>query len=202
MVVCSLELSRHRSEIREQLECLILAGENSSHNLTVLQAQVKELHQGSELTSLDFKARDQLRDILGFSQSLCLKAAQRRVLSLLAFPGMHDRVDTVEKAHKETYGWIFGDTPNAERDSNELPVALFDDTARKTVDTFVEWLSSGTGMYHIAGKLGSGKSTLTKFLAGHDQVRKELQKWAGRLTFLGLGQSSYLTDPGQVTRSL
>jgi polynucleotide 5'-kinase involved in rRNA processing len=96
---------------------------------------------------------------------------------------MHNRVDTVEKAHKATYGWIFGDAPNAERDSNELPVALFDETARKTVDTFVDWLSSGTGVYHIAGKLGSGKSTLTKYLAAHDQVRKELQKWAGRLHF-------------------
>lgn len=158
-----------------------MSGENNSHSLTILRAHVKELQRGSELTSLGSKAQDQLRDIFGFSHSLCLKVAQRRVLNLLAFPGMHARVDTVEKAHKDTYGWIFGDPSDGGSDSDELPVALFDETARKTVDNFVEWLSSGTGVYHISGKLGSGKSTLTKFLAAHDQVRKELQKWSGGL---------------------
>jgi hypothetical protein len=56
---------------------------------------------------------------------------------------------------------------------------LFDERARAKVDSFVQWLSSGTGVYHIAGKLGSGKSTLMKYLSGHDRVREELQKWAG-----------------------
>jgi putative ribosome biogenesis GTPase RsgA len=95
---------------------------------------------------------------------------------------MRDRVDLVENAHTSTFRWIFGDTQNddaSDRFRDTLGIGLFDERARAKVDSFVQWLSSGTGVYHIAGKLGSGKSTLIKYLSGHNRVREELQKWAG-----------------------
>jgi len=45
--------------------------------------------------------------------------------------------------------------------------------------SFLRWLSSGDGIFHIAGKLGSGKSTLMKFLCEHPCTIWQLQKWAG-----------------------
>ncbi|KXX74090.1 Vegetative incompatibility protein HET-E-1 [Madurella mycetomatis] len=45
---------------------------------------------------------------------------------------------------------------------------------------FLGWLSSGKGIFHISGKLGSGKSTLMKFLSDHATTRSYLEEWAGR----------------------
>lgn len=44
---------------------------------------------------------------------------------------------------------------------------------------FLGWLSSGKGIFHISGKLGSGKSTLMKFLSDHPTTRSSLEEWAG-----------------------
>jgi hypothetical protein len=44
---------------------------------------------------------------------------------------------------------------------------------------FLHWLLAGNGIFHISGKLGSGKSTLMKFLCDHRRTTTELQKWAG-----------------------
>ena len=44
---------------------------------------------------------------------------------------------------------------------------------------FVTWLLHGDGIFHISGKLGSGKSTLMKFLCHHELTKKLLQQWAG-----------------------
>jgi len=46
-------------------------------------------------------------------------------------------------------------------------------------ESLLNWLSSGTGIFHISGKLGSGKSTLMKYLCEHDNTKLLLEKWAG-----------------------
>lgn len=51
-------------------------------------------------------------------------------------------------------------------------------------EPFLRWLSSGNGIFHISGKLGSGKSTLMKFLCDHERTTVELQKWAGMYSAL------------------
>jgi hypothetical protein len=50
---------------------------------------------------------------------------------------------------------------------------------RLASEPLTHWLSSGNGIYHISGKLGSGKSTLMKFLCEHKRTKAELQNWAG-----------------------
>ena len=90
---------------------------------------------------------------------------------------MRNRAEAVVKAHEATFKWIFDDDNSDDSDPETL--ALADRRSREGVDSFVRWLSSGNGAYHIAGKLGSGKSTLMKYLSGHSRVREELQNWAG-----------------------
>jgi hypothetical protein len=41
-----------------------------------------------------------------------------------------------------------------------------------------EWLRSGTGLFWISGKAGSGKSTLMKFLADKRETQALLEEWA------------------------
>jgi Cu/Ag efflux protein CusF len=45
---------------------------------------------------------------------------------------------------------------------------------------FIEWLSSSDGIFHISGKMGSGKSTMMRFLYEHPATRYELNRWAGK----------------------
>jgi len=46
-------------------------------------------------------------------------------------------------------------------------------------DSLITWLSSGHGIYHISVKLGSGKSTLMRYLCEHKQTKSLLKEWAG-----------------------
>ncbi|KAB8243445.1 hypothetical protein BDV35DRAFT_362798 [Aspergillus flavus] len=91
---------------------------------------------------------------------------------------MYYREDSVTRAEAETFQWIT-DVSLEERDK---AAGLGDTrlTTRKveTRDSFLQWLRNGTGIYHVCGKAGSGKSTLMKLLCNSSRVQKELQSWA------------------------
>ena len=48
----------------------------------------------------------------------------------------------------------------------------------RTSSCFLTWLRSGTGVFHVSGKAGSGKSTLMKLLVDHKRTEEELSIWA------------------------
>jgi hypothetical protein len=162
-----------------------MSSENGTREFPAIRAQVQDL--GTKFNFIGEGIQQKLDNLLRFSQHFYTKAAQQKVLNVLAFDGMRDRIDTVANAHDYTFRWIFDDGITEEsggrNDSDNEWAGVFDEAARAKVDSFVEWLSSGTGVYHIAGKLGSGKSTLMKYLVGHSRVREELQKWAGTWCF-------------------
>lgn len=80
----------------------------------------------------------------------------------------------VGKAYSETFEWIFEDNPK----KNEK--------ALRGKMLFTQWLESGDGIFHIAGKPGCGKSTLMKFVAKHDRTWDLLDTWAsGRKLVFG-----------------
>lgn len=66
---------------------------------------------------------------------------------------------------------------------------------------FLSWLNSGSGLFYISGKVGSGKSTLMKFLSKESRTKQELEKWAGgkRLVF---SQFFFWTSGEPVQRSM
>ncbi|KUJ18518.1 uncharacterized protein LY89DRAFT_667608 [Mollisia scopiformis] len=64
-----------------------------------------------------------------------------------------------------------------DRDSQELGLGGRRDSICSK--PFVDWLASGNRFFHVCGKLGSGKSTLMKFLCDHKRTQEELEKWAG-----------------------
>ena len=81
-----------------------------------------------------------------------------KILKSLRFPDMRLRHDTIEEAHHKTFEWIFS----------------------KNSSPFREWLSNDGGIFWVNGKAGSGKSTLMKYLADHQQTRNLLEGWAGK----------------------
>jgi hypothetical protein len=94
---------------------------------------------------------------------------QQRVLRLLLFRQIRDRMDEVAPAHKATFKWIFEDPKPSQR----------------PWENFLRWLQNGSHCYWVNGKAGSGKSTLMKYIYDSPQTRKALQQWAGgtRLIF-------------------
>jgi hypothetical protein len=84
------------------------------------------------------------------------------ILNALAFDNMAQRHDGVMDAHVKTFTWLFK--------SPETDVPW---------DSFVDWLTSGAGIYWVKGKAASGKSTLMKYILQHNSFHDHLQTWAG-----------------------
>ncbi|GAB1321123.1 hypothetical protein MFIFM68171_11333 [Madurella fahalii] len=106
---------------------------------------------------------------------------------------MYGRFDMVDEAHFKTFRWILHED-DVERHVGDASYKLSngssevdEDTASKQQDEmkhaarekFTTWLSSGEGVFHISGKLGSGKSTLMKYLGDHPRTQAKLREWAG-----------------------
>jgi hypothetical protein len=95
----------------------------------------------------------------------------RRLLDSLAFPAMTERRNMIEGRvddFGETYQWIF--SSRGGRDSSQGRLG------------FVDWLRTGTEIFWINGKPGSGKSTLMDFIYQNLQPKglgfAHLEEWA------------------------
>ena len=105
-----------------------------------------------------------------------------------------DKDDTTrdEKAHVSEYGR----PDDLERDQ----MIELDATKRVAREKFLSWLSNGRGVFHVSGKLGSGKSTLMKFLCTRVGTHRHLDAWTG--TFIPGSRSRMLTTPRQPHSSI
>lgn len=88
---------------------------------------------------------------------------QDRVLDCLWFRSIDDRKTNINERHSRTLEWA---------------VDPLETTLRW--DNLAEWLRNGSGLYWLAGKAGSGKSTLMKYLSNHPQTTALLREWAGQ----------------------
>ncbi|EXJ68983.1 uncharacterized protein A1O5_07918 [Cladophialophora psammophila CBS 110553] len=158
-----------------RLDALLTSAEGLTGKLEILHKHVEQLRRGTRVTSISPEAQEQLRELLHFTEEDLQKIKQQRVLESLAYADMDTRFEHVSEEHSKTFEWIFGDTTQVG--------SLNRDTSSK--ESFLHWLSAGSGIFHISGKLGSGKSTLMKFLCNHPRTETELQHWAGgrKLTF-------------------
>ncbi|KAH8774771.1 hypothetical protein F5883DRAFT_547581 [Diaporthe sp. PMI_573] len=96
------------------------------------------------------------------SIAACRHMARHRILNGLAFNEMSTRFDEIATAHTDTFKWILDDKFHS-----------------RGGISFKRWLSAGRGIFHIAGKPGSGKSTLMKFLCSNSRTQEILNIWAG-----------------------
>ena len=93
-----------------------------------------------------------------------------RILESLRYQRMEAREEKIIDAHAQTFQWIF--------DPHVCSSRLL------SKDNFVDWLTNGNDIFWIAGKAGSGKSTLMKFLSHHKSARSALQQWADGKTLV------------------
>jgi NACHT domain-containing protein len=129
-----------------------------------LQTKLDEVRKDLKGLSIGPDIREKLQQLLMVPVGAI---AERRILKSLEFSGMFSRFDQVTEAHFKTFGWIFEDTMECHRGSNPVKIP------------FVDWLVNGSGIFHVSGKIGSGKSTLMKFLYQHERTEQLLNEWAG-----------------------
>jgi len=97
------------------------------------------------------------------------------------------RLNVSSLAHSNTFGWALQPPNGTTHRWNDL----------------TQWLRSGSGVYWICGKAGSGKSTLMRYLYDHPTTRALLSQWAGSEKLLvgshffwNLGQPEQKTQHG------
>ncbi|KAK3314032.1 hypothetical protein B0H66DRAFT_567620 [Apodospora peruviana] len=76
------------------------------------------------------------------------------------FRSIRQRQDTITKAHRDTFEWIW-----------ELD-------RHGPWDSLVDWLRTGSGCYWVSGKAGSGKSCLMRYIAHDARLMNGLHHWA------------------------
>lgn len=141
-----------------KLNSLIDSAQADALTLQALKSDIEAIRQGVKITLFDDSILATFQNLLEVPINH-LAHCQRDVLKSLAFDDMYSRYDSVPEAHFKTCEWIFN--------SNIRP-------------SFVNWLNHGDGIFHISGKLGSGKSTLMKFLCEDHRAEKELREWSGK----------------------
>ena len=126
---------------------------------------------------------------------------QRRIIDSLEYLEIADRYEAISPAHQKTLEWIFNPpssltTTNgdpkpdaAAKDANHLSETEHDNIGQKSKewDSLTEWLEGPGTFYWITGKVGSGKSTLMKFLYNDPRTVTYAQNWSKDRTLLLAG---------------
>lgn len=106
---------------------------------------------------------------LASSCEILQATSHRLILEGIAFPDMDTRLGQIEDQGQAegTFEWLINDDKIPKSQQGALSMS------------FRQWLSDDSrGIFHIAGKPGSGKSTLMRFLNEHPETRAQLRKWA------------------------
>ena len=140
-----------------------------------------------------------LRTRLDRSDGIVTKSRNNIIKLALSTPNLNldSRFLEVSRAHSKTFEWILAD--NQETTGLEPSFAQFSggdlkawvakrdqhraedmqQSGRQHAGSeFVKWLRAGSGVFHISGKPGAGKSTLMKFLCQNPRTHEHLATWA------------------------
>lgn len=187
-------LVKELSHFSSKLDVLV-PGYPSEDAVSAFAAQIR--HDMASIYNEHAKAllREASDDRLGRNIILQEARDQDRALKSLWFRCMDDRKDSVEPAHVKTLQWVL--KPACEMEGREAEW-----------NNLSDWLQSGTGLYWICGKAGSGKSTLMKYLHDNPATRLPLNAWAEDLPltmcsffFWGLGTQEQKSLEG-LTRAI
>ncbi|KAK3997940.1 hypothetical protein QBC44DRAFT_376376 [Cladorrhinum sp. PSN332] len=172
----------------DKLVSSIAHGEESMEQI---QGRLDELNsflrEGSGMGWLVDSVRNEVqRSINDQERKLWDTRIHQCILKSLQYDKMRDRshmlkqhvsvINEQQKANGGTFQWLFESGARNVNDKDE-EVEMKNEARMK----WSNWISaqSDAGVFHIAGKFGSGKSTLMQFLFDHPHTQAELERWAG-----------------------
>lgn len=142
-----------------QLRVESIAASTSRYKQPQKSALRKSLQPIDKSQGLD---QDSFSDEYATLYAIKLAEMEEQQWRSLWFPTMDDREDQIAEAELKTFDWIL--RPPQDR--------------HHAWDDFSEWLKTGSAVYWVSGKAGSGKSTLMKYLKRHREVQELLTSWA------------------------
>ncbi|KAI4958244.1 hypothetical protein J4E86_003842 [Alternaria arbusti] len=98
------------------------------------------------------------------------RSREKEILRWLDFRQIFWRYESVAKAYRKTYGWVYK-SPAVHNKWSDFSLHLQQDRSEP---------------YFISGKAGSGKSTLMKFIYDDPRTQKALKQWAGESELMNL----------------
>jgi ABC-type bacteriocin/lantibiotic exporter with double-glycine peptidase domain len=132
-------------------------GKNQSEVMEKLSSISKEVSNHNDI----FLDMSRLIAVFEEAQDSINHAAIIRALKPLS---AHTRESEINRHHRKTFEWII--EPECESQGQPDLHSI----------SFVDWLKHGSGVFHFAGKPGSGKSTLFKLLANDYRVHQALEE--------------------------
>jgi hypothetical protein len=144
-----------------QLETCSSSSNSKAANLLSSIEEVQRT-QANRLEDVSMSMHQLSELLIGLKTESTRARKNQRMLRSLCCKTMKVRESRVAKAHTKTFEWIL------------------DKGAPRDVSTdFQDWLKRGHGVFWAMGKVGSGKSTLMKFLGHHRRTKELLSEWAG-----------------------
>lgn len=183
--------------------------QTDSGKLDELRSQLDHLRGAIETITRESNENllDQLTQLVRLNEDSLDKIYQHQILKSLEFNSMHERDDRVHNPHGNTFAWLFNDDePHSPcedcwtrtGDDGSEYFHRCDEHERKAMtqqsrQRLSSWLSSADGIFHVTGKLGSGKSTLMKYIYLHERTKVELKRWSGKYRLFLLNFLSLIT---------
>ncbi|KAM7212421.1 hypothetical protein V8F06_012190 [Rhypophila decipiens] len=159
-------VNKHLAGLQSRLSQLQFGSDGpKTTKIATLRQHMDDLHtQLVDATRVQNTKTDRILEMLNLDYQTGTEiVAEREILSILRFKSMNDRYLSLEEAHRGTFTWI--NDPAA-------AATLHGDY------TFLKWLESNHSSYWVSGKLGSGKSTLMRYLCDLPAVKTTLTRWA------------------------
>jgi hypothetical protein len=178
---------------------IVKAMESKDETFHAMLQDVRQCREHVDVSTFSPEARKQIQSLFQLPEDTRDAITAHRVLNLIHYHAMHERFSDVNSTFGETFDWIL-DTSGGKSDHavngdghHSLTLASNPEVGSPTYtretcgdsgmrecarDCLIRWLQSGKGFFHLAGKIGSGKSTLMKFICSHAQTRKFLENWA------------------------
>lgn len=156
-----------RLDTQTRFQALQQVSNESSATLNALQGDLRTLvmdYKDVNLKALGSFLDDYIRENSNAARE---KRNCQHILKSLEFLGMDSRREQVRDAARDTFEWLLCEDSIPEW-HDELEISPR------------QWLARGSGVYHITGKPGSGKSTLMKLIGESSEREEQLQQWAYR----------------------
>ena len=96
---------------------------------------------------------------------------EHRLLESLCFKRINARQERIVEAHEQTFQWVLHNPSTSDELSSGNNVSG---------NNFMNWLETGSDIFWISGKAGSGKSTLMKYISSRTETRQALERWSNK----------------------
>ncbi|RAH71429.1 uncharacterized protein BO66DRAFT_470569 [Aspergillus aculeatinus CBS 121060] len=171
---------KHDLELDEKIEQLVKNGHDTTLSLEGLAAQISSLSETSTLITDKDPLQKQILETLERLEQTATLIRTKSILELLRSQEVGERYNSLNNAHEGTFSWLLGtgstdDGSDPESSSTGQPEQR--ESLLQEREGFIRWLETGTKIFHISGKLGSGKSTLMKFICEHPDTQTHLSAW-------------------------